>query len=220
MSRVHNLTFHGIGRPERALGDGESDVWVEAGTFRSIVEAVAERPEVQLTFDDGNLSDVTTALPELVRAGLRARFFVVVDRIGRPGFLSRQDLRALLDAGMSIGSHGMAHRRWPGLPAAELEAETTGAKERLEDLTGSEITAAGCPFGAYDRRSLAALVRAGFTRVYTSDRGPADTRSWLQARTTVSAREDAAAVLGLLDARPSRVAQLVRSAKGVVKRWR
>ncbi len=48
---------------------------------------------VVLTFDDGDASCYTTAAPVLERHGFRGEFFVVSQWIGRPGFVSREQLR-------------------------------------------------------------------------------------------------------------------------------
>ena len=63
---------------------------------------------------------------------MKASFFVVADRVGKPGYLSADDLRRLQEAGMEIGTHGMHHRSWRGLTDAELEEEIVGAQRSLE----------------------------------------------------------------------------------------
>ena len=195
MQRRINLIFHGIGDPDRPLDPGEDDVWVSRLQFLSILDSVAGRSDVRITFDDGNASDVAHALPALRRRGLRATFFVVAGRLGAPSFLDEADVRALADAGMAIGSHGMRHRPWRELDDRELREELMEAKERLEEVVERPVTEAGCPFGSYDRRVLRALRRYGYERVYTSDRGTARADAWLQARNSVGPADDA----GLLD---------------------
>src|SRR5262245_37351617 len=46
-----NLTFHGIGEPRRSLEPGESDFWVGHEQFVSLLDAVADRRDVRITFD-------------------------------------------------------------------------------------------------------------------------------------------------------------------------
>jgi len=210
-TQLINLTFHGVGRHERTLEEGEDTVWVTEERFLSVLDGVAGRPDVQISFDDGNASDVAVALPALRERGLTATFFVVAGRIGVPEFLSATDLRTLDEAGMRIGNHGMRHRPWRG---ADLNDELVVAKQMLEDALGRPITDAACPFGSYDRRVLRALHRTGYARVYTSDRGPARSDHWLQARTTIRQDDALAPIL----APP--VTSLRRRAQLAVKRWR
>jgi peptidoglycan/xylan/chitin deacetylase (PgdA/CDA1 family) len=190
-STVHrrriNLTFHGIGDHARALEAGETDVWVTRERFVEVLDEVAgSGDDVRVTFDDGNLSDLRLALPELRARGLRGSFFVIAGKVGTPEFLGVEDLRALADAGMTVGAHGMHHLRWSETGEDELRDEVETARRALEDATGLPITQVAIPFGAYNRRVLRALVRTGYERVYTSDRGTAQPTAWLQARNTVT----------------------------------
>lgn len=185
------LTFHGLGRPPGGLDPEERDVWLAAEAFEDVLDRVRREASVAITFDDGNKSDVTVALPALLERGLSARFFVVAGRTGLPGYLDGADLRALHAAGMEIGSHGMRHRTWRGLEPAELREEVHEARLLIEEAAGTTITAAACPFGQYDRAVVRALRREGYDRVYTSDGGPTRPSAWMQPRNTVHAADHA-----------------------------
>jgi peptidoglycan/xylan/chitin deacetylase (PgdA/CDA1 family) len=214
------LNFHGVGPTVRELDLGEEDVWLSCDDLAASLDAVRERRDVRITFDDGNLSDVTFALPALVSRGLTATFFVPAGRLGKPGFVDASCLRELVAAGMQVGSHGMHHRSWAGLPDHLLAEELPAARERLEDASGVCVDEAACPFGAYDRRSLRALRDAGFRRVYTSDRGYARPAAWLQPRNTMHREHCREEIEDLLDGPPGMITSLVSSARRTVKRWR
>lgn len=211
--RLINLTFHGIGSVERELESGEDAVWISRERFTTVLDAVAGRDDIHITFDDGNRSDVIHALPALRERGLTATFFVVAGRLDAPGFLSADDVRALAHEGMTIGSHGMRHRPWRDLDASALDDELVAAKLALEKVVDLPVTTAACPFGAYGRRSLAALRRAGYAHVYTSDRGPTSGDAWLQARTTITEAGPLEPILAGHSSLPRRMKQ-------VLKRWR
>jgi hypothetical protein len=66
---VVNITVHGIGRADRELEPGEDQTWVSVAQFERVLDAVAERSDVRITFDDGNVSDVEVGLPRLVSVG-------------------------------------------------------------------------------------------------------------------------------------------------------
>ena len=214
------LTFHGVGKKPRALDPGEERVWLDADRFCSVLDAVGSRQDVALSFDDGNLSDVETALPLLIERGLTAMFFPCAGRLGEPGFLTPEQVHELFSAGMGIGSHGWSHRPWRGLPVEDLELELSGARKRLEDVVGRPVLTASCPFGGYDRRVLGFLRAADYERVYTSDGGQARATDWLKPRMTVLSHQNGRDVVELMDRRPSLPARLTRSARMAVKRWR
>jgi peptidoglycan/xylan/chitin deacetylase (PgdA/CDA1 family) len=220
VQRHINLTFHGVGEPERSLEPSEAAVWVSRARFLSVLDSVAGRSDVRITFDDGNASDVAYALPALRARGLRATFFLVAGRLETPGFVDRAGVRALTEAGMTIGCHGMRHRPWRELDDDELHEELVGAKRLLEDVVQRPVDEAGCPFGSYDRRVLRSLRRAGYARVYTSDRGTTRPGAWLQARNSVGPADDAG-LLERIAASDGRAHEaLTRQAKLVAKRWR
>jgi peptidoglycan/xylan/chitin deacetylase (PgdA/CDA1 family) len=219
-ARTTILTFHGIGEPGRELDPGEADVWVSHAQFLALLDRIAGRDDVRITFDDGNASDVELGLPALSDRGLRATFFIVAGRLGVRRFLDVAGLRALTGAGMEIGSHGMRHRPWRGLDDRALHEELVRAKAVLEGAVDRPVTRAGCPFGAYDRRVLRAARDAGFQHVYTSDRGTAQTVDFLQARNSIGPRDTPEVMEGIaaLEASPQRL--LARRAKLALKRWR
>jgi peptidoglycan/xylan/chitin deacetylase (PgdA/CDA1 family) len=214
------LNFHGVGEPPRALELGEASVWLLRDAFEAALDAVAGRDDVRITFDDGNASDVTIALPALLARGLAATFFLPAAFVGRPHFVDEDDIRALTEAGMQIGSHGMDHRPWPTLDDSELKREVIDARDRLEEWSGQLVVEAACPFGAYDRRTLAALRDGGFERVFTSDRGRTSPDAWLQPRNTIHRDDRADDVDRIVSERPGAVGSLVRATRLAVKRWR
>ena len=182
------LNFHGIGTPERELEHDEARYWVSRSQFEKVLDHIVSsaRPaHYVITFDDGNLSDVKIALPALLDRGLSARFFVLTGRLDQPGSLGAQDLRTLLDAGMTVGSHGINHVAWPSLNDADLQDEVNGSRKQLNTVCGQPITEAGIPFGRYDKRVLTSLRAAGYDTVWTSDGGRMGSDKFLRARTSL-----------------------------------
>lgn len=215
-----NLNWHGLGTPDRALDRGEERVWVRVDTFERVLDLVADRADVRLTFDDGNRSDVDLALPRLVERGLTASFFVLAGRLGEPGRLDAPALRELVDAGMGVGSHGWAHRDWRCLRGSEVREEIEHAPRVLSEMTGRAVDTVAIPFGSYDGRVLRTLRRTGVRRAYTSDGGRVDPSHWLQGR--VSVRDDTTVddIRALLERRPSPPIRAARSAVQWAKRHR
>ncbi len=216
-----NLCFHGVGEPRRELETDEERYWVSVARFRELLDVIAPHPHIRISFDDGNASDAAVALPELRERELCASFFVIAGRTGQSGSLSADGIRELVAGGMTVGLHGMVHRPWRHLTGVELELELGKATEIITELSGRPVRDAACPFGAYDRRVLAALRRRGFTRVYTVDGGTARAGGWLQSRYTVRST-DTPAVLERMIQSPhgTRGASLARRGKSLIKRMR
>ncbi len=198
------LTFHEVA--DRTSPGNDPNMTVTPDVFAGVLDRVGDRPDVRITFDDGNRSDVDTALPLLEERGMTATFFVLADRIDRPDQLATADLQRMVDAGMTIGSHGRAHVPWTECDDRQLTAEIAESARDLTAAIARPVDHFACPFGAYDRRVLAALRRQGAAKVFTSDRGATSSR-WLTARTSLRAEhrlEDLDDLLAHGRSRPSR----------------
>lgn len=186
---IVGIMFHGIGKPHPSVSEEDQAYFISRDFFLSLLDEIAEHREVELSFDDGYISDIEIALPALVERSLSARFFPLAGRLDQPGFVDSSGIEALSSAGMTIGSHGMRHRSWRALDSDSIDEELSLARSIIAKAAGKSVTMAACPFGAYDRRALRALRRCGYTKVFTSDRRRAQTDAWLQPRFTII-RED------------------------------
>lgn len=195
------LLYHGLedGTPSaRPMDDVDREYVLDVRQFERHVEYLAGKPAasipVVVSFDDGDLSGITMAAPVLERHGLRGDFFVVTRWIGRPGFMTADELRELARRGHGIHSHSRTHPRLPALGSAQIEDELKGSKDDLETLLGREVTQLSIPGGAYDARVVEIARRAGYARVLTSVEGYNDeTRdAFLRRRFTPRAYSDVA----------------------------
>lgn len=182
-----NLCFHGIGVPARDLEPGEAGYWITEDFYARVLDEVAGRDDVRLSFDDGNVSDVAVGLEGLEQHGRTATFFVIAARLDQPGSLSGDDVRALRDRGMAIGSHGMDHVPWRGLSEAAQQRELVEARQVLSQVVGAPVDEAALPLGRYERRTLTRLRQLGYRHVHTSDRQATEPDRWLQHRFSLRA---------------------------------
>jgi peptidoglycan/xylan/chitin deacetylase (PgdA/CDA1 family) len=218
--RVYNITFHGVGPPNRSLEDGEGEVWITTRGFEAALDEVVGRSDVVISFDDGNQSDLTYALPRLIERQLTATFFVLAGLLDEPTRLTRQGVRELQAAGMSVGSHGWSHRSWRHLRGSAKTQELVDATALLEDLCQRPVRSAAIPFGLYGRSTLSKLRAAGMIKAFTSDGGPATRSAWLQPRSSIKSGMVASDVAKLVAPDPSPAMWAKRGVKRVVKRWR
>ncbi len=215
------LIFHGIGTPGRELEPGEAPYWITRDHYAGILDRIVALPDpgaIRISFDDGNRSDLDIGLPLLQERGLRAEFFVLTGRIGAPGSLDSDGICALQAAEMSIGSHGIDHRNWAQLSPADLHAEISRSRERLEAICARAVRSAAIPFGAYNARVLRMLARAGYKVVFSSDGGQMGPQAFLRPRTSVRAAMSVAELSAILEARMPLGRRLRRAAKMALHR--
>lgn len=216
------LSFHGIGSPPRWVPVEEQRFWCLRRDWLAFADLFADVAStgstVELTFDDGNASDVVVVLPSLLERGLTATFNVCAGRIGQPGYLDDAALTDLCAAGMGLGSHGWDHVDLRRLTDAELVHETHDSRERIADGCQAPVTCFAVPFGSYDRRVLRHL--RGYSTVYTSDATSACREAWIVPRWGYIRGWSTTDVEDLIRGVESPRRRLRQHASMAVKRWR
>jgi peptidoglycan/xylan/chitin deacetylase (PgdA/CDA1 family) len=136
----------------------------------SVGQALAFREgrNVSITFDDGCETDLLAAAPILRHAGFNATFFVTFGRLGKPGYLSCEQLKELSAQGFEIGCHSMTHPYLTDLDKDGLSHEILDAKVQLEQIIGRPVNHFSCPGGRCDRRVVATARAAGYRSLATS----------------------------------------------------
>jgi len=158
----------------RARGDRSNPPAPPALPAPSAHPAHPDRPAVLLTFDDGGISAMTVA-EMLERHRLTGFFFVTVNYLGAPGFLTPSNLRDLRRRGHVIGSHSCSHPlRMGHCPLSRVLEEWTRSRAAIADALGEEPVDASVPGGDFAPHVAKAAAAAGFTRLFTSEpvRGP------------------------------------------------
>jgi peptidoglycan/xylan/chitin deacetylase (PgdA/CDA1 family) len=121
------------------------------------------RPCVSVTFDDGYAENCDFAIPLLVREGIPCTYFVtnhyVIEglpfphdlTLGQPAAPNTIDqLRAMVDHGIEVGSHTRTHPNLGAMTDPEqVYNEVVGAKHELETALGSTVRHFAFPYGLY-----------------------------------------------------------------------
>ena len=150
-------------------------------------------PDVVLTFDDGHVSNYDLALPILAEFGMQAYFFITTDFTDqREHFCSSEQLRAMHQAGMVIGSHGKTHAFFADLSEHEALHEFQASKDKLESITGAAVESISFPGGRYQKDNVKQAAKLGYSQVFGSGFGTVDVTRYLQtkeATTETTAKE-------------------------------
>lgn len=157
--------------------------------------AHAHARAVVLTFDDGYLDNHRVALPLLLEHGFCATVFAVADfsrrrnwwddaPLGGRALLEPADLRELASCGMSVGAHGITHRRLDVLPAHMRASELRDARNALEDIVSAPVRALAWPYGAVDEACKKDAADAGYDAGFAVHSGPRRGADRLEVRRT------------------------------------
>lgn len=126
---------------------------------------------VALTFDDGGLDNYSVAFPLLKQYGFNATFFVITKRVGMEGQMDWDQLREMVDAGMSVQSHTVSHPGLPGVSDSRLRTELVDSRAIIADAVGEPGYVLSYPAGAYDERVIEAARAAGYVMAVATDKG-------------------------------------------------
>jgi peptidoglycan/xylan/chitin deacetylase (PgdA/CDA1 family) len=130
-----------------------------------------------VTFDDGFVSIVENALPELEIRNIPSAVFVPVSCLGqypewlsspdrqKERILSAEELRKLDEKMVTIGSHCMSHRKLTELENDQAKDEIVKSKKELENILNRTVTLLSFPFGSFDSRHMTYAREAGYTHV-------------------------------------------------------
>ncbi|HEX9049853.1 MAG TPA: polysaccharide deacetylase family protein [Anaeromyxobacter sp.] len=147
---------------------------------------VCGRPVV-LTFDDGYRDVLENAVPVLRAFGFTAAVFPVLDLARRFNhwdeaselagpLLTPDELRAVEDAGLELGSHTMTHAALPRATDGALRWELVRSREVLAEIAARPIPALAYPYGEVDERVKDAARAAGYDAALAVNSGPLDWR--------------------------------------------
>ncbi|HEV8164489.1 MAG TPA: polysaccharide deacetylase family protein, partial [Actinomycetota bacterium] len=112
-----------------------------------LAAGTAPRRSVAVTFDDAWADNHRTALGPLVECAIPATLYVPSRLLGRPGYMTRSQLREMAAAGVTVGAHSRTHADLRACGDAELEREVQGSRDDLEELLGTPVTSFAYPAG-------------------------------------------------------------------------
>lgn len=151
------------------------------------LHAKQDKLPICLTFDDGFLSDHDIVLPALKEREYKATFFIVQDYIGKDGYMEKDHIIELSNAGMQIGSHSKTHPNFLKIDTKAKEYELSSSKSFLEELIGKEVTTFSFPYGFIDKSSIDAVFAAGYKYCCSSKHGLCSINSNVIARNSINA---------------------------------
>ncbi len=137
--------------------------WLE-GKARLPARAVA------ITFDDGTDDTFTYAYPILARHQVPATVFLIVGSVGRPGYLTWEQVRRMRRDGFGFGSHGLTHDYLPALPPEQARISLSESLRALRE-NGVPAEFASYPAGGFTPEIAATAREEGCRAAFTTNRG-------------------------------------------------
>ena len=130
---------------------------------------------VMLTYDDTDEEQFSIAKAEMDKYGFKGVYFIMTISIGRPRYMSKEQIKQLADEGHVIGSHTWRHDRVDRLKdlntieyggrkieVNEWDFQLTKTRKQLEELTGKPVEYFAFPFGIWSKQALPKIEERGY----------------------------------------------------------
>jgi peptidoglycan/xylan/chitin deacetylase (PgdA/CDA1 family) len=127
---------------------------------------------VMLSFDDTDLDQYTTAYPEMKKYGFKGVFFIMTVSLGKPHYMSSEQVRMLSDEGNTIGSHTWDHHNVKKYAGNDWIVQLDKPTRQLEQITGKSIRYFAYPFGLWNTAAFPELRKRGFIAAFQLNEKP------------------------------------------------
>jgi peptidoglycan/xylan/chitin deacetylase (PgdA/CDA1 family) len=115
--------------------------------------ALPSKP-VMLTFDDSRLEHYTIAAAEMKKYGYKGVFFIMTVSLDRPNYMTKDQVKALADAGHVIGSHTWDHHNVKKYVDQDWVTQIEKPSKQLQTITGHPVKYFAYPFGLWNPAAI------------------------------------------------------------------
>ncbi|MGK2861718.1 MAG: polysaccharide deacetylase family protein [Chitinophagaceae bacterium] len=119
-----------------------------------------------ITFDDTRVDQFTAALPALDKYNFKATFFIMTVALGKPGYMSKEQVEQLADRGHTIGSHTYDHKNVKTYTADDWIEQVQKPSAQLQVITGKPVEYFAYPFGLWNKEAITKLKDYDFKGVF------------------------------------------------------
>jgi peptidoglycan/xylan/chitin deacetylase (PgdA/CDA1 family) len=127
-----------------------------------IHDGVLPPKPILITFDDGREEQYRLGIEELNKYGFKGVFFIMTVSMGRPGYMSRTQIKHLSDNGHTIGAHTWDHHPVTNYEYKDWNIQLIKPKKQLEEITGKKVSYFAYPFGAWNTSSIPKIKNCGY----------------------------------------------------------
>lgn len=126
---------------------------------------------IVLTFDDGYADNYSTMLPILEARGMTAVVYVITNEVGKPGYLTVEQLKDMQRRGLEIGSHTSDHLPLTSQDDVTQRRQISQSKTFLEWSGLQTIYSLSYPNGAFNPEVEQILREENYLTAVTGEAG-------------------------------------------------
>lgn len=186
--QVPILCYHQIRDWKPRDSKGAKDYIVPVSTFKEHIKMLADSgyhsvlPEqvynyllygdplppkpVMITFDDNEENQFVIANAELKKYGFKAVYFIMTVSLGRPNYMTRDQVKQLSDEGNTIASHTWDHHNVKKYQGEDWVTQIEKPTKTLKEIIGKEIEYFAYPFGLWNKEAIPELKKRGMKAAF------------------------------------------------------
>ncbi|MCW3105665.1 MAG: polysaccharide deacetylase, partial [Segetibacter sp.] len=105
--------------------------------------------------------------PEMKKYGFKGVFFIMTVSINRPKYMTREQIKQLVDEGNVVTSHTWDHHSVKGYKTEQdWVTQIEKPKKTIEELPGKKAIDFAYPFGLWNREAIPELKKRGVRSAY------------------------------------------------------
>lgn len=141
-------------------------------------EALPAKP-VMITYDDTDEEQFSIAKPEMDKYGFKGVYFLMTISIGRPRYMTKEQIKQLSDEGHAMASHTWDHHRVDryklentieerGVKKVvnDWDQQLVKTKQTIEGITGKPIQDFAYPFGIWSKDGIPEIKKRGYRMAF------------------------------------------------------
>ena len=117
---------------------------------------------ILLTFDDTRAEQFTLAIAEMNKYHFKGVFFIMTVSIGKPGYMTKTQIKKLSQTGHTIGLHTWDHSAVTHYTESDWNKQLIGPRKQLENLIGKPVNYFSYPFGLWNQNAILKLKSENF----------------------------------------------------------
>ena len=134
---------------------------------------------VMITYDDTSEEQFSIGKTEMDKYGFKGVYFIMTISIGRPRYMTKEQIKQLADEGHSIGSHTWDHHRVDRLKdentieyrgqkkvVNEWDFQLANSRTQLEEITGKPVHYFAYPFGIWSKQAIPEIEKRGYKMAF------------------------------------------------------
>lgn len=122
---------------------------------------------IVLSFDDTDEEQFTIAAPEMKKNGFKGVFFIMTVSMGKPNYMTKEQIKELSDQGNAVESHTWDHHMVTKYKGNDWNIQFVKPRKTIEDITGKPANYFAYPYGLWNEAAFPELKKAGFKMAFS-----------------------------------------------------